>query len=104
MPSMGSGNLATGLRNAIQHQLGAMGEQHKLLQEHTAKVYAKNWWKNGDKKQHQGGELFYWRQHGAPDLKLAGLGQQPPIQLLQDWNEDIAVYQDNVQSGVAQNR
>jgi len=32
-------------------------------------------------------------------LKLAGLGQQPPILLLQDWNEDIAIYQNNVQSG-----
>mmetsp|Transcript_24636 Transcript_24636/g.49971 ORF Transcript_24636/g.49971 Transcript_24636/m.49971 type:complete len:152 (+) Transcript_24636:363-818(+) len=76
---------------AIQQQLERMGEQHRLLQKHSAKVYAKNWWKSGDKRQHKGGELFYWRPQGAPDLKLEEMEQLPPVPLFEDWREDIMI-------------
>jgi len=55
-----------------------------LLQKESAKVYAKSWWRTGDKRQHQGKVLQYWRPHGAPPFKLEEVAGTAPIPMLQD--------------------
>mmetsp|Transcript_39107 Transcript_39107/g.80074 ORF Transcript_39107/g.80074 Transcript_39107/m.80074 type:complete len:194 (-) Transcript_39107:312-893(-) len=34
----------------IQQQFKGMGDQHALLKKHSSNVYAKNWWRSGDKR------------------------------------------------------